>query len=158
MRLSIDPGLGGTGWALWKERDWAEARPPARCGVLTPAAKDWLEASADLAAQLTGFLAQYQVTVLYCEQPAFFDSPTGQAAAKRGDLLKLTFVTGRFAEVARTAGVDFVPVPVNLWKGQMPKEAVIRRILNRLGVRELTQAHSHAWDAIGIGMYAKGVF
>ena len=78
--------------------------------------------------------------------------------AKRGDLVTLSFFIGFLA--GRLAPVPFIPIEVNRWKGQLSKKNVEQRIKNKLGeqVCDTLGIKTHAWDAVGIGLYCKGYF
>lgn len=108
----------------------------------------------DLMDRFNALLVQYEPVTVYCEFPQFFSSAGGQMCAARGDLAKLTFLVGRIAESCYHHQVKFVPVEVNTWKGQLPKEVVEKRVCNKLGIRH-GKITSHAMDAVGIGMWAK---
>lgn len=98
---------------------------------------------------------------VYVEWPTFFDSGVGHAVARRGDLGKLTFGAGYICgALGECFGCQTVPVTVNEWKGQLPKAVVTERIKHLLGKNKCQRLGitSHAWDAVGIGLYAKGCF
>lgn len=103
----------------------------------------------------------WALNAAYIEWPSFFASAVGHAAAARGDLVKLTFGAGFVCgQLRREFGCLIEPIPVNDWKGQLPKSVVIgriRKILGKDACRKLG-IKSHAWDAVGIGLYAKGHF
>ncbi|GAH42403.1 unnamed protein product [marine sediment metagenome] len=55
----------------------------------------------------------------------------------------------------------WILVPVNEWKGQLPKPVVVRRVRQVLGKLEDEQGKTiatHAIDATGIGLWVKGAF
>lgn len=159
-KLSIDPGLLGTGYALWDSNKWDVLDKPTHFGVLKPSSssgKEWVERSIDLGQQLKTIIASNAVEAVYCEFPMKFDSGVGGAASsgKVSDIGKLTFLVGVIAQVAYNEDAVFHPVPVNDWKGQLTKEIVAFRIAKRLVV-EIDYYDSHANDAVGIGLWAKG--
>jgi len=57
-------------------------------------------------------------------------------------------------------GISFLPIPVNQWKGQLPKKIVIKRIQKIIPRRNLEtlQPKDDCWDAIGLGLHVRGVF
>jgi Holliday junction resolvasome RuvABC endonuclease subunit len=152
--LSIDPGLSGTGWAEWWDGKLT------RVGVV-PATKtpesgllaDQCEQVADrLKRMLDKPLFMDEV---YIEMPQMMTNVKG-IAAQAGAVYKLAFLVGYLAR-------EFLPgtvhtVTVAEWKGQLPKDVVQRRIERDLGKRtcEKLNIKSHAWDAVGIGLWAVG--
>jgi Holliday junction resolvasome RuvABC endonuclease subunit len=148
MYLTIDPGLAGTGWAVWdiswKLKCWGviyESRE------LTGA--EWHLRALDIANRVEILAMQHKIKIAYIEQPAFFQSAGGQTTARSGALIKLTTLVGMIMSKLKT----ITPVAVNKWKGQLPKNIVIERIQALLPD---VKAHTHAWDAIGLGLYLKG--
>lgn len=160
--LSVDPGLTGTGYAVWSASAelWRLSRKPTRVGVITPPAK--LEAMAKLrylVERLSGLMANEDINRVACELPEFWAGAFGRAVAARGDLVKLSLVVGAVAALAVERRAVFTTVPVRDWKGNLPKDVVERRIRRRIGdgVCEQLGIKSHAWDAVGIGLYVKGM-
>ena len=151
--ISIDPGLSGTGWATW------EGKTLTGHGVLFyTAAKDtWENRAQQYAQSIISISDDADCKTLYIEYPSFFDSVGGTMVAKTGDLLKLTFLVGIICGYASTNFVDYVLVPVNQWKGQLPKQIVTERIIRRLGEKQCLGIKTHAWDAVGIGLHALGI-
>lgn len=78
--------------------------------------------------------------------------------AGRGDLVTLSFFIGYLA--GRICPIPFIPVEINKWKGQLSKKNVTDRIKNKLTkkVCKTLEIRTHAWDAVGIGLWAKGHF
>lgn len=173
-RLSIDPGLSGTGLAWWSEQHWGDVVPPIHAENLycSVGATDstsgslagttssvWQARARSLSEKLQTRIREYAPAAVYCEFPEFMDSASGVMVATKGDLQKLTFVVGNFAQVCWNAGIPFYPILVNEWKGQMSKQKVELRIRKRLPdlVDQPYKAVSHSIDAIGIGLFAKGM-
>ena len=149
--LSIDPGVE-FGWALWKSETWHVREAPEDARVVIPPPYEWQERVEYGWNEL--LRAFHGVTDVYCEWPMYFGAASS-APSGTGDLLKLMFQVGGVARMTQELGARFHPIPVNDWKGQMPKSAVISRIKKRLPGAEY---NTHAWDAVGIGLYAKGYF
>ncbi len=161
-RISLDPGLGGTGLAVWDEATWRACVEPKATAILLPEYKDgrlWIERCNDLAGQLFFYLRMHKCRIVYCEFPMKFDGAVGVAAisGQVSDIAKLTFLIGTFSATCHRYGAQFIDVPVNQWKGQLSKEAVANRIASRLEIHP-NKYPSHANDAVGIGLWAKGVF
>ncbi len=70
-------------------------------------------------------------------------------------------MVGRIMEVLRHNNLKVKLVPVNAWKGQLSKELVIDRIADVMGPVWMkvsgSQFRTHEWDALGIGLWAKGL-
>lgn len=156
---SVDPGIGGTGYALWELKRWRTVVVPLSVGVITPKGGTPLGKCRDLMDKLLALFDDEDVTEVYCEMPSFFQGAFGRAVAIRGDLGKLTFAAAMIAAAAWGVEAAFHPVEVNEWKGQTPKEVMARRIRKRIGAEAMDRLgiKSHAIDATGIGLYAKGL-
>ena len=155
--MSIDPGVDGTGYAIWDDDDRGI---PAAHGVLTTPKLfkgkkySWGVRATDMAAQVSGLCSQWNVGTVWVEWPSDFEGARGNAAAKEGSVIKLAALTGMiWIMCIRHAFASVVPVDVTAWKGQLPKAAVIARIKRATG----KAYKSHAADAVGIGLYMKGI-
>lgn len=155
MRLSIDPGIGGTGWALWDEDSWHLAEPPTQTGIFTGrSSQSWEQKIAYIVFGLRG-VVPLNLSHTYIEYPAYFGTASGDMVARRGDLVKLSYCVGF---IAGSMPGTVTLIPVNKWKGQLPKDIVARRIQKILGANACREFKSHVWDAVGVGLYAKGCF
>jgi hypothetical protein len=88
------------------------------------------------------------------EFPSWMNIQLGWA---KGDLQKLCFLVGMLAGYFKTAR-SFTPVTPNEWKGQLPKQVVIRRLIKRFGATATADWQKDAWDAVGIGLWKMGSF
>jgi hypothetical protein len=77
-------------------------------------------------------------------------------AASKGDTLKLAFLVGCYSIALRKRDIDVHLVIPQRWKGQLPKDVVISRVRRELGDELCQQMNirSHAWDAVGLGLWA----
>lgn len=146
--VAVDPGLRGTGWAAFRGGKLVAA------GVLfcnSPA--PFQERAFVLARAVRDRSALYYSSRVVCEYPKFFGSAGGHMVAASGDLLKLTFLVGAIGGAC--IPLPFIPIGVNDWKGQLPKEVVEERINRRYGIPKMRDlgVKSHAYDAVGIGLY-----
>jgi hypothetical protein len=162
---SIDPGLGGTGVAVWL------ARMPSRLyrkallskGTLKDETKEAgiAERSSALAAAVVGLLATQCGNGLlraYIEEPA---NMGGGVAARRGDLVKLALTAGAIATAIKIQfpRCKVIMVPVIQWKGNAPKEITNRRVCELMGWPQSDiKKQNHELDAVGIGLHALGIF
>ncbi len=154
--LSIDPGQS-TGYALWSKSSWAKLERPLAVGLLKPDDREdtWEFRCVDLGRQLDRLIRTREVAHIFCELPMFVDTEGGLAVAQKS-LVKLCYLVGTYAGVALSGNRPFVPVPVAQWKGQTPKEVVNKRIEGRLGKKACAGYRADIWDAVGIGLWAKG--
>lgn len=147
---TIDPGLAGTGYAVW-----SEAGKLLDHGVITVRSLAITNKKAALAFLLSKKLDSAKVARIYIEYPRKFQGVKGDMVANRGDLVKLAELVGYLTAFFEAKSISVDMVPVNTWKGQMTKLAVIHRIKRLL---PLASATSHDWDAIGIGLHIQGKF
>jgi hypothetical protein len=120
--------------------------------------KAWYWRMETVAVQFRQVLDILKPKIVYSEFPQFYQDPGGEMCAARGDLQKLTFSVGVLAECCFNRNIDFVPILVSEWKGQLPKKIVNERILQILGPVACREFDTHIWDAVGIGLFAKGHF
>ena len=158
MIVSVDPGIE-MGWAAWEDGNFkcSAGGPPDYAGVLIPCVSwNWRARVHWLRVEFRKLLKDLRCDSIHCEQPEFFDSTVGHTAARRGDLVKLILVTGILVGQVSS----FKLYPVREWKGQLPKSVVNRRIEEIVGHKDRAGINfkSHAWDAVGVGLYAQGLF
>lgn len=158
--LVIDPGSGGTGIAAWSVENWLspQVHNPLYTHCAYGKSKSWLSNSVAIADHVRNIVSNETIVAIHCEFPQFFSTAGGEMVAARGDLQKLSFIVGVFSEIAWAHKIPFYPYEVNEWKGQMSKNAVIKAIERRLPNIADLNPDSHAWDAIGIGLYAQSKF
>ena len=150
--LAIDPGIGGTGWAVF---DKGSERFISH-GVLNQNRKEdeWDKRGKLILQDLVHIEYGFRTLKTYIEFPSLFQSAHGQMVARKGDLVKLAWFTGLLCGRLKNT----IIVPVNEWKGQLPKAIVNTRILKLLGKNACKNLKSHDWDATGIGLWALGRF
>lgn len=157
MILTIDTGAN-IGWAAWEVSAWARLEPPYGNGVIYERPRmTWEESLLDVLKTFRrDVLVPLTPSTCYLEKPKYHEA-RGQATARSGALVKLAIAAG--AEMAICTEFSAIRwVEIADWKGQMPKDAVERRIRKRLGDEACQNFRSHAWDAVGIGLHAKGFF
>lgn len=158
--LSIDPGVTGTGVALWSIRDWKRLCGPMECFNVYPSGdkptqRNWYTRGWDVIEKVKASVPLGRVRWVYLEFPAYFQSAGGRVTARSGDLVKLsTFVGMLTGQLGRRVYL----VPVNDWKGDLSKSVVELRIRQLLGPEVCKGWTQHTWDAVGIGLYMKGHF
>lgn len=160
--LFIDPGLGGTGWAFYSQISVIfPEKHPLKAGVARPKsnAKTALPIRAkEILSNLCASLETEHDILLpnqvFIEYPEFWsDSLLSTTAASKGDLIKLTFLSGYLAQYFTRLGAEIVLLTPADWKGQMPKDVMKRRV--RRATRR--QYAEHAWDAVGMALSVQGV-
>ena len=97
------------------------------------------------------------VDIVYCEMCEHQGGSRGLQAEAKGSIIKLAYFTGQLHRACVDTGIQFVPVPVSAWKGQMSKTIVESRV-KRIWGTKTRGARSHAYDALGILAWALGKF
>ena len=168
--IAIDPGLTGTGWALWHAESDSllpkEAHLPIACGTCRAPKEGSLAQRSEalwvkLFEQLTDkksylpFGWRSDPTFVFIEIPQHFGSSARGIAAQSGGIYDLTFLVGYLA--AKFVGCSVITFTPNEWKGQLPKDVVERRVRRIIGDRfDGLGVKSHAVDAVGLGLFAIG--
>lgn len=165
-RMSVDPGIRGTGVALWDSSRWKDPEDePILVSAFTPpgdlawiAAARWVMEGIN--ALLVGLPSPMKMKGLYIEMPQYFGvgNAAGEMVAARGDLQKLAFMTGMISSFGWYKRCKIRPYEVNAWKGQLSKKQTEERIKKILPGLKVLKVANHGWDAVGIGLYAKGLF
>jgi Holliday junction resolvasome RuvABC endonuclease subunit len=159
-RLSVDPGLTGTGLAFWRDRDWKKQVPPVHVQNLTVGYKgEWYERASRLSGEFHAVVAPRKIVRVYIEWPIFFQgSVKGHSATVKGDIYKLCYLIGCYGEVCASLDIPLELVNVGVWNGQLSKEVVWEWVKRRIPDVVKLNPESHSRDAIGIGLYKKGFF
>lgn len=160
MILAVDGALE-VGWALWDSGSWKAGENPCQVGVIVPRSRpNWRTRGEDMFGDFASTIGQFEPgpgSTAFLELPAFFESGGG-ASARTGSLVKLSMAVGGIWRTLDILGFNVEFVPVQEWKGQTKKEHTIRRVKKRLGEDMCSRLGitSHAWDAVGIGLYKQG--
>lgn len=95
--------------------------------------------------------SQIQVPNPVCviECPEAFHTPKGIRAATSGAVGKLNFAVGAIYAWAKSVGMQTLLVPVHVWKGQLPKLVVLRRLRRRGFSPDETRGLDES-DALGL--------
>lgn len=153
--MAIDPGLQGTGYAIWHR----DPRVPDEAGVLRgPRGPDWMARVDHIAVNISELVRNYEVRHIICEQMEHFGTAQSSMSWKTGDLQRTVFLIGTIHGMTRLR-CRFELVTPREWKGQLPKSVTIARVRRALG-RDTCRGlciETHAWDAVGIGLWKKGV-
>jgi len=157
--FTIDPGVQGTGWASWV------GKTPVAAGIVETAADEGWELR--LYDVVTALMAAYRDLqrvsqndhpAIVCEMMEFYGTGGGSAPWATGDLQRILVLSGWFCGRVHARAEDVVFVRPSEWKGQLPKRVVQQRITALLGEElcDHLEVKSHAWDAIGIGLWRLG--
>lgn len=149
--VAIDPGLQGTGLAIFVDGVLINARVVQ--STLKATDENWMARADNIVNELVQQIDEY--TTVLCEMMEFqgFGRSLGWTS---GDMQRTTYFTGLLS--GRVFPSPFYFVPVHAWKGQLPKRVVEERLAKKLGTFFTRDIKSHAWDAIGIGLWALGKF
>ena len=149
--ITIDPGVRGTGVALWIP----QAKEPVKTYLFEPYAKDaWSVRLGYICDRLEDCLYKNKPKEAIIEQPVFMRSREGIGSAASGNLVKLAMIAGALFRVCLDYGCDTNTVFPARWKGRRSKDTVetaIRKILPNLKAK-----NHNVIDAVGIGLWHKG--
>jgi hypothetical protein len=170
--LSIDPGLSGTGIALWKG-----SKLQGTDNLHFHGFAEWNFNATVMVQRLKElYLFHYDIYFICYELPAFMQRAQMQNAKQ--DIVKLTM----FAGMIHGLSTEYVKVPTNLmmnglydaicpvrildWKGQVEKKLMNERTIKackrnpeRIAMTKPLESikTTHEIDAIGIGLYMLGM-
>ena len=150
--LYIDPGLGGTGFAFFTKK----GEPPHCSGVWQAGRAGTLNERCErITKALASIITHWNVERVVIEFPEVYQSGVSHAATTKGDLFKLVYLIGGMGQVARDLCEHHDPdlITPRDWKGQLPKDVVIKRIQKKWPDVLLT---NHQADAVGMGLAALG--
>lgn len=158
--MTVDPGIGGTGVAIWSEVNRSKLVPPTHsCSIKSMVKDTWENEIASIAAQFRSLVQLTMPTIIYFELPVLMNSAVGAVASQRGDLVKLSIAAGALIGAGFGQVRKFESVGISAWKGQLKKSESTHRILERLPRGYFAPYYkptSHEIDAIGIGLHVKG--
>jgi len=161
LLITIDPGIDALGWALWDDYNssfFFELKAPIDSGVCRTDKKlGWFTKTDCMVYELEEVIAKYchqDCHHIVCEMPKYMESKTGRVAARSDALVKLVLMVGRIWGLSNEYAMQFIPVAVGQWNGQLPKKIMEARVTKRLGIKY----REHEYDAVGIGLHLKGFF
>ena len=152
--MTIDPSVRDVGIAYWLKQE--TLKPHATAVLRGPRGIHWVES-------LWSIVKEYRVLLgsltplksVYIEWPSVWTgSAKSMSGAAAGDLGKLWTSVGALMAASRIHNpeIKLYPVPVNDWKGQLPKKAVCSRIMRTIG----ETYPDHVSDTVGIGLALQG--
>lgn len=147
--MSIDPGMGRTGWAFWHE-DQLDS-----WGLLTGRdvkATSWKRVAEVMAKRVVVKAQDLGASRLICEIPQEMGGAAGEGALRSGSVRKLAYYVGLIGGMARWEGLEWATIEPSKWKGQLPKEITRRRVMRDYPAVP-GDLFSDVYDAIGIGRW-----
>jgi len=161
--LTVDPGLGGTGLAFWKDFTVWESegvRPPDSVHSLRTGRQDshWWDRCIRLSKSFELIMRRYRWPglVVVEGQELWSSSGTSQASVGKGDMFKTAYLVGMIGHTVHGGRCICRLVPPSQWKGQLSKQAVVKRIKRRLPDVEDACLADHVSDAVGLGLFLMG--
>lgn len=149
--LAVDPGIRGTGLALFERGKLY----PVKVTCITPVSyDDWQDRAKYVCTVFEEFIVLNKPTEIYLEQPAFFPTREGIFSAKGGDLVKLSMLMGMLYWISISYGAECSTVLPTAWKYRTNKEANHAYTLGKLPALPKRKYTEHELDAIGIGLWA----
>lgn len=155
--MAIDPGLQGTGFAIWHRTNLVV---PRICGVLRSrhGKGPWLRRVDDISTQVLDLCVYHSIGHVVCEMMEMHQSARAKMAWGGGDLQRTLVLIGTIHGLTRRHTPKFTLTPPSEWKGQLPKSVTISRVRKCLGKHACIKLDikTHAWDAVGIGLWHLG--
>lgn len=167
--LTVDPGWH-TGWAWWTVpslayRESDKKKDADNCltdlGVFNVSRAKGIKTTVDrinyMGDQFERLVNQLMPEMVWIEGTAVWSgSLKSMTAAKRGDIMTLSYLVGTYIRVCSQYGAECDLVTAPEWKGQMTDEMVACKVeeVTDYGLDDYPQ---HTLDAVGIGLSGFGV-
>lgn len=162
--LTIDVGMN-TGYAYWDLNcGWNEKANcplPVDYGQFSVKPSDVLEYDIiDLADEFENLIDERFCWVRLCVLEGvelWAGSLKSMTSAVKGNLFKLAYIVGMYADICRRKDIEFRIISAASWKGQLKDPVVAEKVERFTGIK-LIKSHQHTIDAIGIGLSLMGYF
>jgi len=146
---SIDPGLTGTGIAIWIKRN---SIPVETYSLKYKTQKDYMS-------YIQEILYEHKVKWVIIEEVVYFSgSITGQVSTTSGATFKLSRFIGSLEMLLDFMDINHALVTPMKWKGQLDKKNTERKIRELLPNIDIKKGNDHEFDAVGIGLNVLGKF
>ena len=146
---TVDPSVGSAGVAHWLSNQ----KRPVRTKLLTlTRTREFEVRCRQMAWLLAQEIRSFGSKLVWVEQP--FVVPGTEATPE--SVLKLGILVGSVM-ASLPEDVECRLLPVRTWKGQLPKRVVIDRIRRCLGNNACDGFEKDVWDAVGMGLWRKGL-
>ena len=159
--LAVDPGINATGWAIYNKNSKLQA-----CGLIQAKTVNVVESIKKICYDL-GLAWEEHMSgtrppeLMVVEKMQVYRQ--GLAKGDPNDLIDLSILGGALWATMKPLGASF-PVP-SQWKGQVPKEVLIERVMKDLTKQEDTILKSdielipsslrhNVYDAVCLGKWA----
>lgn len=157
--IAIDPSLTATGVAVLGESKIVHAAF-CRCSNDGSLAERISAMSDAVDAALLVHADLQPPGLVVIERPRV-NTVTHGGKADPDDLIKLAILVGALAMRWKKAGFDVRMVQPAEWKGQVPKEITMQRVMSALSQEETKAVHlpfaqslhHNVWDAVGIALW-----
>ncbi len=137
--MTIDPGISGTGWALFENNKLDE------WGIVYSQKATWTGKSRQICSKMYSYMGY--ADHIFIEWPSF----QTVAAQNTGSIIKLAYFIGKLTSQCEILeDTPYTLIPVIEWKGQLPKEVTTQRAEKFFGRKGFK---SHAADAVALGQY-----
>lgn len=149
--IAIDPSVTNTGVAVYEDAELAFAFQ-VKC-------RGWAEAGMDVSIALADrYPLEALAQVLAIEIPQVYHQR--KQKGRQEDVVKVALAAGSIAGALCEFVGEVVTYLPNQWKGQVPKEVMVRRVKKRLSHDELDRVElpsaaseeHNVYDAVGIGL------
>lgn len=166
--MTIDPGKAGTGIAIWDYAKFYEQREASKSEEIVYFTPEFHKSvfykdETKYFEEVSSWCAMWDVQEIHCEDAdLMLSSQKGSAAANTGGLIVLARFIGSLRAVAWTLDLPFYLYKPMVWKGQLPKAVVQKRIRTYwpecpCKVNKRDEPTGHDWDAVGIGYFLMGL-
>lgn len=141
--MSVDPGLDGTGFALWVGGE-------LRGSAVIPnfPLENWWEKANAIAVQVAMEARTWGAHYAVVEQGKIYPKSVPDSITKL--LVSTGIIMGKLP-------CTFHPLAVGDWKGNTPKAIIFKRIEHKLPKWRWTTKTSHEKDAVGLGLAFLGI-
>jgi hypothetical protein len=149
--LTIDPGMT-TAWAHWKLKTLPEVgqfKIDPKCHKTMQTKFEYLWYEFDLIIKIK------KPHMVYIEGVEFYQfSHKSSISARTGDLFTLAYLIGGYCNICDNWNIQYRLVPFREWGGQLTPKAVQSQVKHLTNQEYESQ---HVYDAVGMGLWAKGL-
>jgi hypothetical protein len=127
---------------------------PTVSALFSTKGDSWFDRQAAAAKELVHWvMVKGGVDVVVIELPEVWQGKRGTVAQRTGSMMKLSWLGGEIAARFRSISeaIEIVPVTVNEWKGQLPKDIICRFINKEYGTKfDVDTTDNNVADATAI--------
>lgn len=164
--FTIDPGISGTGIAVWDYNHFKNQLPDLgsrKYPIFSPEKVMQMRFGTkfEYLYELRAWIKRLDCHLVICEDADFRRGDKGSMVAESGDLVTLAKFIGSVEATVLFENIPVELVTANKWKGQLDKKKTVDRIKKIWpGSVDVcgNEKTAHAWDAVGIGFWKLGLF